>query len=333
MPSASGRWSGCSEFDVILYGTKCGQTRFSALGSIPSTDLYGTNLSQSHKRRRQEPCPAVVASGRHFPPGPGRAESGGPPFFIHCRPTPCPAPRPDSPGSRLCGVTLRWPAVPDPVADPVTGAAQAHAAPLREWLRRRGAARPSWCRPARPRGRGRRRRLRPVGRLGAGRARRRHPLRGRRAPGGHAHTVDIELDGVRHGVDTGFLVYNERTYPFLIQLFRAALASPPRRATAVFSVQVPGIDLEWAATRWPRSCAKAQPRCARLLGHADRPAALQPRRTQLALSGDEARLAQPIGDFLREQTLARPSVTGTCPWWPASGPAPRCRCWPSQCAR
>jgi predicted NAD/FAD-binding protein len=34
--------------------------------------------------------------------------------------------------------------------------------------------------------------------------------------GGHTHTVDVTLDGVTHGVDTGFLVFNERTYPHQI---------------------------------------------------------------------------------------------------------------------
>ncbi len=42
--------------------------------------------------------------------------------------------------------------------------------------------------------------------------------------GGHTHTVDITLPGphgdTTFGVDTGFLVYNERTYPGLIQLFK-----------------------------------------------------------------------------------------------------------------
>lgn len=41
--------------------------------------------------------------------------------------------------------------------------------------------------------------------------------------GGHTHTVDVTLPtptGLQtHGVDTGFLVYNERTYPGLIALF------------------------------------------------------------------------------------------------------------------
>ena len=31
--------------------------------------------------------------------------------------------------------------------------------------------------------------------------------------GGHSHTVDVMQDGARAAVDTGFLVYNDRTYP------------------------------------------------------------------------------------------------------------------------
>lgn len=44
--------------------------------------------------------------------------------------------------------------------------------------------------------------------------------------GGHANTVDVTLPDasglpVTHGVDTGFLVFNERTYPQLIEIGRA----------------------------------------------------------------------------------------------------------------
>ena len=63
--------------------------------------------------------------------------------------------------------------------------------------------------------------------------------------GGHANTVDVTLDGVTHGVDTGFLVYNERTYPRLMKLF-AELDIAVARAEMSFSVQVPGIGLEWS---------------------------------------------------------------------------------------
>jgi len=37
--------------------------------------------------------------------------------------------------------------------------------------------------------------------------------------GGHAHTVDVEMDGRSCPVDTGFIVYNERNYPNLTGLF------------------------------------------------------------------------------------------------------------------
>lgn len=37
--------------------------------------------------------------------------------------------------------------------------------------------------------------------------------------GGHSHTVDVTIDGTTTPVDTGFIVYNESTYPLLTQLF------------------------------------------------------------------------------------------------------------------
>ena len=73
--------------------------------------------------------------------------------------------------------------------------------------------------------------------------------------GGHTNTVDLTLQGpsgsVTHGVDTGFLVFNERTYPQLIQLF-ADLQVPTARSDMSFSVQVPGVHgdapLEWSGS-------------------------------------------------------------------------------------
>jgi predicted NAD/FAD-binding protein len=65
--------------------------------------------------------------------------------------------------------------------------------------------------------------------------------------GGHTHTVDVTLDGVTHGVDTGFLVFNERTYPNLIRLF-GELQVPTALSDMSFSVRVPDIDLEWSGS-------------------------------------------------------------------------------------
>jgi predicted NAD/FAD-binding protein len=69
--------------------------------------------------------------------------------------------------------------------------------------------------------------------------------------GGHTNTVDVQLDGIEHPVDTGFLVFNERTYPNLIRLF-AELGVPTARSDMSFAVSVPVARgrrrLEWAGT-------------------------------------------------------------------------------------
>lgn len=65
--------------------------------------------------------------------------------------------------------------------------------------------------------------------------------------GGHTNTVDIELDGKSFPVDTGFLVYNERTYPNLISLFEQ-LGVTTVESDMSFSVCLPEINLEWAGT-------------------------------------------------------------------------------------
>jgi len=38
--------------------------------------------------------------------------------------------------------------------------------------------------------------------------------------GGHTHTVDVEVRGVRYAVDTGFIVFNEVTYPNFLRLIK-----------------------------------------------------------------------------------------------------------------
>jgi predicted NAD/FAD-binding protein len=67
--------------------------------------------------------------------------------------------------------------------------------------------------------------------------------------GGHTHTVDVTLDGVKHGVDTGFLVFNHKTYPQLTKLF-AELNVETAATDMSFSVKLPlgkgKRTLEWA---------------------------------------------------------------------------------------
>lgn len=69
--------------------------------------------------------------------------------------------------------------------------------------------------------------------------------------GGHAHTVDVHLDGWSHGVDTGFLVFNERTYPGLIALLAqlGVVTAPTEMSFSVQSARANGAPpLEWSGT-------------------------------------------------------------------------------------
>ena len=63
--------------------------------------------------------------------------------------------------------------------------------------------------------------------------------------GGHAHTVDVTVAGKTFGVDTGFLVFNYRTYPGLTPFF-AELGVPTAASDMGFSVQARDSGLEWA---------------------------------------------------------------------------------------
>jgi uncharacterized protein len=135
--------------------------------------------------------------------------------------------------------------------------------------------------------------------------------------GGHANTVNVTLpDGlgrdVTHGVDTGFLVYNARTYPQLINLFKQ-LGVATAASDMSFSVQAPPLApllrsaskrrqagrLEWSGSNlssvfaqrrnllsWPFvSMLRQVLRFNRLA-------------TELAARGDDAAMREPLADFL-----------------------------------
>ncbi|MCA1805067.1 MAG: FAD-dependent oxidoreductase [Xanthomonadaceae bacterium] len=65
--------------------------------------------------------------------------------------------------------------------------------------------------------------------------------------GGHTHTVDMTLDGQCFPVDTGFLVFNHRTYPELTRLFRQ-LGVETVASDMSFSVKLETPALEWSGT-------------------------------------------------------------------------------------
>ncbi len=62
--------------------------------------------------------------------------------------------------------------------------------------------------------------------------------------GGHTHTHDIELRGRRYAVDSGFIVFNHRTYPNFIKLLRE-LGVAERNSPMSFSVKCERTGLEY----------------------------------------------------------------------------------------
>lgn len=142
--------------------------------------------------------------------------------------------------------------------------------------------------------------------------------------GGHANTVDVTLpdaqgQAVTHGVDTGFLVFNERTYPHLISLL-AELDAPTAASDMSFSVQVPAraqglsglrAGLEWCGSDLNTVFAQRRnllsPPFWRMLRDLMRFNRLA---TQLAREGTEAKLNQPIGGFLTEHGFSAAFTEG-----------------------
>lgn len=63
--------------------------------------------------------------------------------------------------------------------------------------------------------------------------------------GGHTHTHKVNIDGKKYSVDTGFIVYNERTYPNFIKLLDL-LNVERQLSTMGFSVKSISKDYEYA---------------------------------------------------------------------------------------
>ncbi|RST86638.1 FAD-dependent oxidoreductase [Aquibium carbonis] len=64
-------------------------------------------------------------------------------------------------------------------------------------------------------------------------------------PGGHTATVDVDYDGTRIAVDTGFIVYNELNYPELKALF-SHLGVATHESNMGFSLSLDGGRREWS---------------------------------------------------------------------------------------
>jgi len=88
-------------------------------------------------------------------------------------------------------------------------------------------------------------------------------------PGGHAHTVRVDLADGTFDVDTGFLVYNERNYPGLVSLLsQLHVATKPSDMSFGVSDEVSGV--EWKGSSFDSVFAQrrnlVRPAFLRMLG-------------------------------------------------------------------
>jgi predicted NAD/FAD-binding protein len=126
--------------------------------------------------------------------------------------------------------------------------------------------------------------------------------------GGHANTVDISLPTenglLTYGVDTGFLVFNERTYPNLIKLFEE-LGVETALSDMSFSVQAPNAwgreTLEWSGSNLDTVFAQrrnlGRPKFLKMLLDVVR---FNKLCTQIAEQQSEREMRQPLSEFLKQ---------------------------------
>jgi len=62
--------------------------------------------------------------------------------------------------------------------------------------------------------------------------------------GGHTHTVDVSCKGEQARIDTGFIVYNDRTYPNFIKLMDE-IGVTGQETEMSFSVRNDALNLEY----------------------------------------------------------------------------------------
>ena len=116
--------------------------------------------------------------------------------------------------------------------------------------------------------------------------------------GGHAHTHDVALtDGRVVGLDSAFLVHNDRTYPTLLRLF-AELGVATQDSDMSMSVQCRGCGLEYAGANglpglFAQRRSLVRPRYLALLAQVP----VFHRRARAVLAGGDDALT--LGEFLR----------------------------------
>ncbi len=119
--------------------------------------------------------------------------------------------------------------------------------------------------------------------------------------GGHADTHQVEVDGRTIGVDTGFIVHNDRTYPTLLRLF-AELGVATQDSDMSMSVRCDEVGLEYAGAKgarglFPQPRNLANPAYLKMLTEVR--SFHREARAVLALEATDTGRDQTLGEFAR----------------------------------
>ncbi|MGA0849780.1 MAG: NAD(P)/FAD-dependent oxidoreductase [Chthoniobacterales bacterium] len=119
--------------------------------------------------------------------------------------------------------------------------------------------------------------------------------------GGHSNTVEVDENGRRVPIDTGFMVFNKVTYPYLVRLFDA-LRVPIKPTEMSFSVRNDELDVEYNGMGFNRVFAQranlVRPRFLKLLAQI-----LRFFRVANASLDDESLESMSLDEFVRRHGL------------------------------
>ena len=144
--------------------------------------------------------------------------------------------------------------------------------------------------------------------------------------GGHSNTITATVGGRNIAVDTGFIVFNRRTYPNLVALFEL-LGVQTQKSEMSFAVSMDGGELEYSGSGLsgllgqPRNVIR--PRFWSMVGDLIRFYREAPLETRLV---EDEKIS--LGDYLVMAAMARRFATIICCRWRArSGQQRRMKCF------
>src|SRR5690606_18762475 len=133
---------------------------------------------------------------------------------------------------------------------------------------------------------------------------------------------DIEVEGRQVAIDSGFIVFNDWTYPeFVAMLDELGVASRPTEMS--FSVRCERTGLEYNGTRIDTLFSQRR--------NLVRPGFYRMLLDILKFNRTAIRARPRWAPFSRPAATRAPSSSTTwCPWAPPSGPPTRRACWTSR---